>query len=274
MRQHLAGLEEAQLVERTTRPPKGRGRPATLWSLTAPSRLELFPDRHADLTVELIGAIPAAVGERGLEKVIEARAAEQRDAYAAAMPGRTARRAQTRAEALAGRRTDEGYMAEVRVDGRDVVLVEHHCPVLRGGDRVHWRALCRAELELFRDVLGPGVTVTRRAAPSLGRRAVRLPHLPAPARRRRHGPEDDKSERRMLLAVDVGNTQTVVGLYARRRTRAHASTDLLDHWRIATNAERTADEYALVIQEFLGFHGFTLRRRHRRRRAVLVGARG
>jgi type III pantothenate kinase len=52
----------------------------------------------------------------------------------------------------------------------------------------------------------------------------------------------------MLLAIDVGNTQTVVGLFA--------GADLLDHWRIATNAERTSDEHALVIQEFLGFHGF------------------
>ncbi len=175
VRQHLAGLEEAQLVERTTRPPKGRGRPATLWSLTALAT-ELFPDRHADLTVELIGAIRAAVGERGLEKVIEARTAEQRDAYTAAMPGRRAT-TQTRVEALAGRRTDEGYMAEVRVDGRDVVLVEHHCPVCEAATAC--TGLCRAELELFRDVLGPGVTVTPRAAPSLGRRAVRLPHLSA-----------------------------------------------------------------------------------------------
>ena len=66
----------------------------------------------------------------------------------------------------------------------------------------------------------------------------------------------------MLLAIDVGNTTTVVGLYdldadedANLDSRA-ADTDLLDHWRIATNVERTADEHALVIQEFLGFHDF------------------
>ena len=63
-----------------------------------------------------------------------------------------------------------------------------------------------------------------------------------------------------LLAIDVGNTQTVIGLYALEGgspapDRA-ADTDLLDHWRIATNVERTADEYALLFQEFLAFHGF------------------
>ncbi|MFZ4516012.1 MAG: type III pantothenate kinase [Acidimicrobiia bacterium] len=48
----------------------------------------------------------------------------------------------------------------------------------------------------------------------------------------------------MLVAVDVGNTQTVVGLFV--------ADTLQNHWRIATNAERTSDEYALLLQQFLG----------------------
>jgi type III pantothenate kinase len=64
----------------------------------------------------------------------------------------------------------------------------------------------------------------------------------------------------MLLAIDVGNTQTVVGLYGADPDLAPgtgAERDLLDHWRIATTAERTSDELALLVQEFLGFHGFS-----------------
>jgi type III pantothenate kinase len=53
----------------------------------------------------------------------------------------------------------------------------------------------------------------------------------------------------MLLAIDVGNTETVVGLFN--------GTELADHWRIATDAERTSDELALMIAQFLGFHGFS-----------------
>ena len=34
----------------------------------------------------------------------------------------------------------------------------------------------------------------------------------------------------MLLTIDCGNTQTVIGLFA--------DHDLVDHWRIATVAER------------------------------------
>ena len=48
----------------------------------------------------------------------------------------------------------------------------------------------------------------------------------------------------MLLAVDIGNTQTLIGLYAR--------DELRDHWRIATQAERTSDELAVLFRQFIG----------------------
>lgn len=52
----------------------------------------------------------------------------------------------------------------------------------------------------------------------------------------------------MLLTIDVGNTHTVIGLFS--------GHELVDHWRIATDAERTEDELALVVSQFLAFHGF------------------
>jgi type III pantothenate kinase len=51
----------------------------------------------------------------------------------------------------------------------------------------------------------------------------------------------------VLIAVDAGNTQTVVGLF-------HGE-ELTDHWRIATNANRTSDEHALLLSQFLAQHG-------------------
>ena len=54
----------------------------------------------------------------------------------------------------------------------------------------------------------------------------------------------------MLIAIDVGNTQTVIGLFD--------DTTLLSHWRIATNAERTSDEYALLLRQFLDQDGVAL----------------
>lgn len=47
----------------------------------------------------------------------------------------------------------------------------------------------------------------------------------------------------MLTVIDVGNTQTVVGLYD--------GAELVDHWRLSTVAERTADELALLLGQVL-----------------------
>lgn len=44
----------------------------------------------------------------------------------------------------------------------------------------------------------------------------------------------------MILAVDVGNTHTVAGLYQ--------GETLAYHWRFLTEAERTADEYGVLLQ--------------------------
>jgi type III pantothenate kinase len=51
----------------------------------------------------------------------------------------------------------------------------------------------------------------------------------------------------VLIAVDAGNTHTVVGLFD--------GDELVDHWRMATNADRTSDEHALLVSQFLAQHG-------------------
>jgi type III pantothenate kinase len=48
----------------------------------------------------------------------------------------------------------------------------------------------------------------------------------------------------MILVVDVGNTNIVLGIYDRKT--------LLHHWRIATNRSATVDEYGILI--FTLFH--------------------
>lgn len=49
----------------------------------------------------------------------------------------------------------------------------------------------------------------------------------------------------MLLVVDVGNTNTVVGLLTHENGKAGK---LAAHWRLETRARRTADEYAASLQ--------------------------
>jgi predicted ArsR family transcriptional regulator len=159
VRQHLDALAENGLVvSRPSATTQGRGRPPTVWALTDLAQ-DLFPDRHDDLTVELIGAVRNALGDEGLARVIEERARNQRAAYAKAVPKRGALR--DRVEALARVRTEEGYVAEVAddPDGSGVLLVEHHCPICTAASAC--AGLCVSELDLFREVLGPNVTVER-----------------------------------------------------------------------------------------------------------------
>jgi type III pantothenate kinase len=54
----------------------------------------------------------------------------------------------------------------------------------------------------------------------------------------------------MLLAVDVGNTQTVLGLFEGER--------LEQHWRIATEAHRTGDELASLFCNLIDFGSSTV----------------
>ena len=56
----------------------------------------------------------------------------------------------------------------------------------------------------------------------------------------------------MLLAVDIGNTETVVGVFR--------DGELAWRWRMATDPERTADELALLFGGFLQQQGLSFDR--------------
>lgn len=48
----------------------------------------------------------------------------------------------------------------------------------------------------------------------------------------------------MLLAIDVGNTNTVLGVYQ--------AAELVRHWRVQTDPDRTVDEYGVLLQSLYG----------------------
>jgi type III pantothenate kinase len=72
----------------------------------------------------------------------------------------------------------------------------------------------------------------------------------------------------MLLAIDVGNTETVIGVFgpeapdapdAMGFARASGEHGLAFHWRISTVAERTPDEHAMMLTQLLDLEGLDLR---------------
>ncbi len=55
----------------------------------------------------------------------------------------------------------------------------------------------------------------------------------------------------MLLAIDIGNTNVVLGVFEEERLR--------ESWRIGTKASITADEYAVIVKDLFAFSGIDFR---------------
>jgi len=51
----------------------------------------------------------------------------------------------------------------------------------------------------------------------------------------------------MLLAIDAGNTNVVLGIYHEEK--------LIEHWRVSTDRQKTADEYGILLRNLFEFHG-------------------
>lgn len=153
--QHLERLVADGLVDHVDE-RRGVGRPRRTWSLTEAAQAR-FPDTHAQLTLEMLDAVRAEFGEDGVDRLIARRETVTAAAYATALSGATSLEA--RVSRLAALRDAEGYMAEWSRDGEVFTLVENHCPICAAASAC--QGFCRAELEVFRDVLGPDVSVER-----------------------------------------------------------------------------------------------------------------
>jgi type III pantothenate kinase len=49
----------------------------------------------------------------------------------------------------------------------------------------------------------------------------------------------------MLLAIDIGNTNVVLGVFDREK--------LVENWRVGTNTQITPDEYAMILKDLFSF---------------------
>ena len=156
VRRQLEAAQDKALVACLDSPGKV-GRPVRRWMLTAAGHAR-FPDRHAELTLDLIAQVRLLFGEDGLDRLVESRELGSEAAYrsqvdaSAALPEQVA--------ALARARDAEGYMADIEAqpDG-SLLLVENHCPICAAARSC--QNFCRSELAVFERVLGPGVSVVR-----------------------------------------------------------------------------------------------------------------
>ncbi|MBI2379868.1 MAG: transcriptional regulator [Gammaproteobacteria bacterium] len=154
-RKQLDALADQDLVSFEDK-REGIGRPARHWSLTAAGHGR-FPDRHGDLTLQLLDGIRSLFGAEGMDRLIAEREAGARRHYGERLTGLDS--LGDKVQALAELRNAEGYMAEAVRDGEDWLLLENHCPICAAATAC--QGFCRSELELFRDCAGEGVHVER-----------------------------------------------------------------------------------------------------------------
>jgi len=156
VRQRLERLLVEDLVAYSDR-THGRGRPRRLWSL-ASGAASLFPDTHAQLTVDLIGTIRSELGQAALTRLL----ARRREQITAAYRKRLAREPDIAKKlvALADMRSSEGYMARVETPSDEgFLLVEDHCPICAAA--MSCQGFCSIEIEVFRNLLGPAWHIER-----------------------------------------------------------------------------------------------------------------
>jgi predicted ArsR family transcriptional regulator len=154
--QQLRALEATNFVSRQT-VRHGVGRPRHLYDVT-PDAQELFPSNYDALAAGLLAAIGAVGGDQLVEQVFQARRRQIGERVRRDLDDRVGRDAPLveRVRALAVLQDEQGYLADAQIDPDGTVrLREHNCAILdvaRGEV-----AACKAELELFREVLGADV---------------------------------------------------------------------------------------------------------------------
>ena len=176
VRQRLERLLAQNLVSYSDH-AQGRGRPRRLWSL-APPATSLFPDTHAQLTVDLIGTIRSELGEVALGRLLERRKEQITAAYRKRLAGEVdiAKKLTT----LAEMRSAEGYMARLeKLPTEGFLLVEDHCPICAAA--MICQGFCSIELEVFQNLLGPGWHIERQDHVLTGARRCAYRVTPAAA---------------------------------------------------------------------------------------------
>ncbi|WP_266160275.1 helix-turn-helix transcriptional regulator [Dyella silvatica] len=156
MRQQVQKLVDAGLLQGQTERSSSAGRPRQLWTLTRAVHAR-FPDAHAQLALDLITSVRSLFGDTGVDRLIDARREESRQLYLESIG--QARSIGDRVRKLAAVRDREGYMARAERDGQDWLLIEDHCPICAAAQAC--QGFCRAELELFQEVLGADTRVVR-----------------------------------------------------------------------------------------------------------------
>jgi predicted ArsR family transcriptional regulator len=178
IRRHLDAMLTERLVEtraiRSNR-PRGRGRPAKAFVLTAAAR-ESFPHFYDGIATAALRWIFEQGGSEAVSAFAASQVSSLEERCRAALR-EAGDEPITRAEALAEALTAEGYAASATAIASGGQLCQHHCPVAHVA--AEFPQLCDAETEVISRVIGSHV---QRLATIAHGDGVCTTHIPAPPR--------------------------------------------------------------------------------------------
>ncbi|MGA0290003.1 MAG: helix-turn-helix transcriptional regulator [Pseudohongiellaceae bacterium] len=157
VRQHLNELAARGLVTTTAENHQTRGRPAHYWQLTDAGHRQ-FPDSHAEACVTLITRIRDQFGDEALQEIIRSNQDAELSRYQKALE-QTDSDLASQLSKLAELRSEEGFMAEVRLIPNGWLLIQNHCPIYNAAQSSHH--YCHSELRLLTTLLAGRATVER-----------------------------------------------------------------------------------------------------------------
>jgi predicted ArsR family transcriptional regulator len=152
VRQHLMTLEKKGIIQYEAK-KYGVGRPVFLYSLT--ERAEgIFPKAYGTFLTDMLRTLEEMDGKRKLDKLFRLRKehllAEKRKSLSGlgTLPEKLSK--------LAEELEADGFMAELSQDKDNFILKQFNCPIK--GVSSEFTQPCKYELELYRDLLGTGVS--------------------------------------------------------------------------------------------------------------------
>ena len=157
VRQHLNELAARGLVTTTAENHQTRGRPAHYWHLTDTGHRQ-FPDSHAEACVTLVTRIRDQFGDEALQEIIRSNQDAELSRYQKALE-QTDSDLASQLNKLAELRSEEGFMAEVRLIPNGWLLIQNHCPIYNAAQSSHH--YCHSELRLLTTLLAGRATVER-----------------------------------------------------------------------------------------------------------------
>jgi predicted ArsR family transcriptional regulator len=179
VRRHLDAMLVEGLVsarEQVLRGPRGRGRPAKVFSLTDAGREELGQHAYDGLAAAALRWIAQRGGEQEVAAFAQAQIASLEQRCEAAVRG-SGDDPLARAEALAEALTAQGYAASASTIATGGQLCQHHCPVAHVA--AEFPQLCEAETEVISRLVG---THVQRLATIAHGDGVCTTHIPGFAR--------------------------------------------------------------------------------------------